>query len=118
MIQEIQKEMDAFIDVEGPSILCPDCGYPHCKEIPSLISFHLQKLKPKHSPKRFKLSDIDTPLPHEVRQMLAKELFDPCSCGEHVPEDLEAHEPDCHVHGHSFMKPDESKFPSKSTPQP
>ncbi|MGK5094717.1 hypothetical protein WDW89_22235 [Deltaproteobacteria bacterium TL4] len=104
-IQEVRRDMNCFVDVQGAEIPCPDCGCLHCKELPPLVNLQIRKFyEPKGPRKKISLADEKTPLPNEVRQLLAKELFDPCSCGEHAPVDLEGHEAECHVNKHSFMK--------------
>ncbi|MBF0349533.1 MAG: hypothetical protein HQM11_00785 [SAR324 cluster bacterium] len=105
-VEEIDKEMDYFEDEDAPvECTCPDCGYLYRRELPPLVRLHLQKESVRTAlTHKWKLADETTPLPEEVRKLLAKELFDPCSCGDHAPADIDSHEPDCHVHGHSFMK--------------
>lgn len=114
LIQEVQKEMDVFQDLDGKTDYpCPECGEVRCIELPPLVSIHLQNKTNIHEqpPLKRKLSSIDTPLPDEVRKALADVLFDPCSCGKHAPAEIDQHETDCHVHNHSFMKKEEDSEP-------
>ena len=109
-IQEVQKEMDYFIDTNPSQMPCPKCDYLCCKELPPLVTIQRRKDTPFTSPKNRPLSEVPTLFPEEVRQILAKELFDPCSCGDQTPADIDNHDPHCHVQNHTFMKQSNSKI--------
>ena len=104
-VEEVEKEIVYFEDDETKRNLCPECHYPYRVELPPLVNIHaLSSLD--RSPKPPKKLPKLTPegiLPEDVRRVFAKELFDPCSCGQHAPADLDEHEADCHVLQHSFM---------------
>lgn len=104
-VEEVLKEVIFFEDEESLRNDCPQCEYPYRVELPPLINIHAQPQKePSKFPKKIPQLTPDGILPEDVRRVFAKELFDPCSCGEHAPADLYEHEEDCHVQQHSFIR--------------
>ncbi len=103
-VEEVQKEITFFEDEEPEQNPCPNCEYAYRMELPPLVSIHLQQQKdPPAVPKKPPKLSPDGVMPEDIRRAFAKELFDPCSCGDHAPADLDEHEADCHVRQHTFM---------------
>lgn len=104
-IEEVQKEVEFFVDDELTPNPCPRCEFPFRSEIPASVSIHMNnKAELPLNPKRPKRLTPEGIMPDDVRQAFAKELFDPCSCGDHSPADLDDHEKDCHNRLHTFVK--------------
>lgn len=103
--EEIQKEMDVFQEFTSTLPPCPRCGKTYRFEKPAVFNIVSGRPVPATRKPRFSFRlASDKPLSQDVRILLAKELFDPCSCGDHAPADLFEHQPDCHVNRHSFMQ--------------
>ncbi|MBF0279259.1 MAG: hypothetical protein HQM13_15800 [SAR324 cluster bacterium] len=105
-VEEVQQEILFFEDEEPRKNPCPECQYPFRMELPPRVNIHTEALADSSQklPKKLPKLTPDGILPEDVRKLFAKELFDPCSCGEHAPADLDEHDADCHVQNHSFMK--------------
>ncbi len=105
-IEEAQKEIIFFEDEESTKDPCPECHYTYRIELPPRVNIHLVQSADlsKKLPKKLPKLTPDGILPEDVRKIFAKELFDPCGCGEHTPADLDEHDADCHVQRHSFME--------------
>ena len=104
--EEIEKPLTFFRETPEPPVWCPQCSDGMMQKTPALFQIStsfkpapvsLQKLAP------------DGILPDDVRQAFAQELFDPCSCGQHAPADIDEHSQECRNKLYSFVQNPDSQ---------